>query len=245
MCDVCGALPEWMTERVEPGDTATRRRGDAAKRRQQAPPPPPQAPVPSHYAVTPSRERDGPVDSDLIEYLREWRRNVARRQGVPAFMILHDSSLEDLVRKNPSNLRELLAVEGIGERKAEIYGAEIFAALEKYRGGVRATMAQAPTVSPADETMRLLAEGKTFAQIAEIRGRQLATVVGMVADLVEKGRLDYRVEWVGEDAQRQIEEAAQRLGFQWLKPLREALPPEITYEQIRLVVACLRAQQTR
>jgi len=93
--------------------------------------------------------------------------------------------------------------------------------------------------------MRLLAEGKTFAQIGEIRGRQLATVVGMVADLVEKGRLDYRVEWVGDDAQRQIEEAAQRLGFQWLKPLREALPTEITYEQIRLVVACLRAQQKR
>ena len=51
------------------------------------------------------------------------------------------------------------------------------------------------------------------------------------------GRLEYRVAWVGEANHRQIEEAVGRLGSQWLKPLREALPPEITYDQIRLVVA--------
>ena len=64
---------------------------------------------------------------------------MAQRNGVPAFMILHDTSLEDLVRKNPTNLRELLRVSGIGERKAEIYGAEIFAALESFRRGGRAS----------------------------------------------------------------------------------------------------------
>ena len=90
--------------------------------------------------------------------------------------------------------------------------------------------------------MRLLREGKSFAEIAEIRGRQVATVVNMVADLVEKRRLAYRTEWVGEAAQRAIEEAIGRLGSQWLKPLRETLPPEISYEQIRLVVSYVRAQ---
>ena len=52
--------------------------------------------------------------------------------------------------------------------------------------------------SPAEETMRLLAEGKSFEEIAQIRGRQFQTVINMVADLVEKGRLEYRLEWVGE-----------------------------------------------
>jgi len=88
--------------------------------------------------------------------------------------------------------------------------------------------------------MRLLAEGRSFEQIAEIRGRQLSTVVSMVADLVEKGKLDYRMEWVGEENHGRIEEAIRRLGSQWLKPLREALPADITYEQIRLVVAFVR-----
>ena len=60
---------------------------------------------------------------------------------------------------------------------------------------------------------------------------------------MEKGRLEYKVEWVGEEAHRQIEEAASRLGVQWLKPLREALPESITAEQIRLVVAFLRRRE--
>lgn len=81
--------------------------------------------------------------------------------------------------------------------------------------------------------------------MAQIRGRQLATVANLVADLIEKGRLEYQMEWVGAEHHRQAEEAVHRLGSQWLKPLREALPPEITYEQIRLVVAFVRRAETR
>ena len=91
--------------------------------------------------------------------------------------------------------------------------------------------------------MRLLGEGKSFTEIAEIRGRQLSTVVNCVADLVEKGKLAYRTEWVGEEAHTQTRAAIDRLGSQWLKPLREALPPEISYEQIRLVVAQVRSEK--
>ena len=238
MCDVCGTIPEWLGT-PQPAEAAA----PAAPRRLREPAPAPAAasPVPPAPPATPARASGAPgIDENLLNYLREWRRVVARRNGVPAYIILHDTSLEDLCRKNPSNLRQLLRVSGIGERKAEIYGAEIFAALESYRRGVRASQVPVQASSPAEETLRLLDEGKTFAQIAEIRNRQLSTVVGMVADLIEKGRLDYRTEWVGEEPERQIEEAAGRLGYQWLKPLREALPPEITPEQIRLVVARLR-----
>jgi uncharacterized protein YpbB len=47
---------------------------------------------------------------------------------------------------------------------------------------------------------------------------------------------------VGEEAHLRVAETIHRLGSQWLKPLREALPQEITYDQIRLVVAFERAQ---
>jgi ATP-dependent DNA helicase RecQ len=231
MCDVCGAVPEWLA--------APEAAAASVPSKPSPKPAPKPAPVREIEPAPPGRAATA-VDEDLLNYLREWRRTVARRNGVPAFMILHDTSLEDLCRKNPSNLRELLRVSGIGERKAEIYGAEIFAALESYRRGVRASQVPVHANSPAEETLRLLAEGRSFAEIAEIRGRQLSTVVGMAADLIEKGRLEYRSEWVGAEAERQIEEAAARAGVQWLKPLREVLPPEITHEQIRLVVAKLR-----
>jgi ATP-dependent DNA helicase RecQ len=178
---------------------------------------------------------------DLIDFFKQWRLQVAHLAGVPAYIVLSDASLEELCRKGPSNLRELLGVSGIGERKAELYGREIFAAFEAFRKGARAAAKEADRVSPAEETIRLLAQGKSFEEIAQIRGRQVSTVVNLVADLVEKGALEYRVEWVGEANHKRIEEAVRRLGSQWLKPLREALPPEITYEQIRLVVAWVRS----
>jgi uncharacterized protein YpbB len=53
------------------------------------------------------------------------------------------------------------------------------------------------------------------------------------------------VEWVGEENHRRIEETVRRLGSQWLKPLREALPAQITYDQIRLVVAFVRRDEAK
>jgi ATP-dependent DNA helicase RecQ len=216
MCDVCGNIPEYL----------------------KAPPPEEKAAAPKkrrrEEGRTPQPEAAG---RELLGYFKEWRRIAAQRAAVPAYVILSDAALEDLCRKRPANLRQLLTVTGIGERKAELYGAEIFARFEAFDKGARAAVREVAQVSPAEETLALLAEGKTFAEIAQIRGRQVSTVVNMVSDLIEKGRLAYREEWVGAENQRRITEAIERLGSQWLKPLREALPPEITYEQIRLVVA--------
>ena len=90
----------------------------------------------------------------------------------------------------------------------------------------------------------MLTEGKTFEEIARIRGRQLNTVISFVAELVERGDLEFRTDWVGAEKHEQIAEACARLGSNLLKPLKEALPPEISYGEIRLVVAHLHQKQT-
>ena len=218
MCDVCGNIPEWMSAPAAPVAVTRKRAPEPAR------PAPPQPAQPS-------------AARDLLDLFKEWRRRAAQQAEVPAYVVLSDAALEDLCRKQPANLRELLGVTGIGERKAELYGREIFAVFEAYRKGARAVSRERAAESPADETLRLLGEGRNFEEIAQIRGRQLSTVVTMVAELVEKGRLDYRIEWVGDETHERIEEAVRRLGSQALRPLKDALPPDITYEQIRLVVA--------
>ncbi len=218
MCDACGNVPEWLNA-----------------------PPAAEKPVAARKKPVAAPAPAAPID--LLDFFKEWRRRTAQAAGVPAYVVLSDAALEDLCRKRPANLRDLLGVSGIGERKAELYGAAIFAAFEAFDKGARAAARQETQVSPAGQTIQLLAEGKTFDEIAQIRGRQASTVVNMVADLVEKGRLEYRVEWVGEVHHRQILDAVERLGSQWLKPLRDALPSEITYDQIRLVVAFARRTQ--
>ncbi len=241
MCDVCGNVPEWL--KVPPEETLAVTKKRRPKWDADSIPAPPGSwataggPEPAPRTPVPSANRD------LVEFFKEWRRRAAQSAAVPAYIVMSDATLEDLCRKQPANLRELLEVTGIGERKAELYGGAIFAAFAAFRNGARAAAREVAQVSPADETIRLLSEGKTLEEVAEIRGRQLQTVVNLVADLVEKGRLEYRLEWVGAEPHRQAEEAVRRLGSQWLKPLREALPQEISYEQIRLVVAYVRRAQ--
>ena len=75
------------------------------------------------------------VDSELIEYMREWRRSVAHVQGVPAFVVMHDTTLEELCRKQPKSVQELMSVSGIGIKKSQTYGLKIIEALNKFRAG--------------------------------------------------------------------------------------------------------------
>jgi uncharacterized protein YpbB len=79
-----------------------------------------------------------------------------------------------------------------------------------------------------------------MAEIATIRQRQLDTVANTIATLVENGEVEFDDNWVDATRRSVIEAACTRLGTQRLKPLKEACPPEVTYEEIRLVVARLR-----
>jgi superfamily II DNA helicase RecQ len=54
---------------------------------------------------------------------------------------MHDSSLDELCRVQPLTIPQLLQVHGFGQRKASIYGEQIFAALKRFRGGARAVTA--------------------------------------------------------------------------------------------------------
>ncbi len=72
------------------------------------------------------------VDPDLRAYLREWRRNTAKENGLPAFVVLHDTSIDDLCRKRPTSMSQLEGIFGLGERKIEQYGREILDALARF-----------------------------------------------------------------------------------------------------------------
>jgi len=80
------------------------------------------------------------ADDGLGDYLREWRRSTAKRLGMPAFIVMHDTSLEELCRVRPKSLRELNSITGFGERKIEAYGEQIIEALREFERGARAVI---------------------------------------------------------------------------------------------------------
>jgi ATP-dependent DNA helicase RecQ len=216
-CDVCAELPDWFAEPKE--------RKSAPRVRKPAP-----------VAASPASG----ADSSLLEYMREWRRLVSVRDNVPAYIVLHDAGLVDLCSKLPSTLEDLLSVTGIGVRKAELYGQGILDALAEYRKGARAIKREESKVSPADETRRLLAEGRGFEEIARIRERRLNSVIDLVADMVERGVVDFEESWLPAGRKHQIEEAAAALGVDRMKPIKDALPEDVSYGEIRLVVSQLK-----
>jgi len=223
-CDVCGTTAEWMAK--SPAAAAERRSAAGRKRL-------PLLPVP----VT----AEGAEAEELREYLREWRRAMAKERNVPAYIVLHDSSLEEICRRPPKFLAELLEIPGIGERKAEVYGQPILDALKKFDQGERASRSERKA-KPVDETLRLLSEGLTLEEIAEARGRQLSTIVNAVANLLETGQVEFQPAWVSPEKQSVIGAACARVGFERLKPVKDILPPEITYDEIRLVVGKIRRE---
>jgi ATP-dependent DNA helicase RecQ len=229
-CDVCKAAPEWLTEKVTPAAARRTFVGAGA--------------TGVRVAASPVAE----ADQELREYLREWRRTTAKEQGMPAYVVLHDSSLDEICRLKPSSLAELMTITGIGERKADLYGEGILSAVRQYREGARAAAPAEKKTAPALETLHLLTEGKSFEDIARIRGRQISTVVNAVAVLVEKGEVEFRPEWIDRNKLAVIEAACSTLGLEKLerlKPLKDSLPPEITYDEIRLVVARMRREGSK
>jgi hypothetical protein len=233
-CDICAGTPDWL----EVEDTRSRRRREKAGRT-------------TREKRTAGEQSIGGAplsvpDAQLREYLREWRRNTARDLGVAAFVVLHDTTLDALCAAKPTTLQALRAVSGFGDKKVERYGREILDALQRFNKGERASNNWHATASqPRQDTLQLLGEGRTFEEIAQIRSRKVSSVVDMVVKLMEDGELKFEAKWFSAERYAQIADAIQRFGKERLKPVKEALPEEITYGEIRLVAAHLRIQQSQ
>jgi len=66
----------------------------------------------------------GPVATRLAK-LKAWRAETARARNVPAYVVFHDATLEDMARVAPGTYLALGAIGGVGARKLEAYGEEI------------------------------------------------------------------------------------------------------------------------
>jgi DNA helicase-2/ATP-dependent DNA helicase PcrA len=75
-------------------------------------------------------EPDRPAaDDPTVKALKAWRLERARKDEVPAFVVFHDSTLEEIARRRPKELWELAKVSGVGPTKLERYGDEVLATL--------------------------------------------------------------------------------------------------------------------
>ena len=72
------------------------------------------------------------VDRALFERLRSVRLEIARSRGVPPYVVFHDATLREMARLRPTSLDGLLAVKGVGTRKADDLGETFLTAIRSH-----------------------------------------------------------------------------------------------------------------
>lgn len=72
-----------------------------------------------------------PLDASTLDALKDLRTRLAVSQGVPSYIIFSNATLEEMARRKPTTMADLLKVPGVGEYKAERYGKAFLAVLRK------------------------------------------------------------------------------------------------------------------
>ena len=78
----------------------------------------------------PKARRDTASDTGLLGALKRTRQEIARKNGIPAFMVFSDAALLDMCRRQPRTETEFLEVSGVGQVKLERYGEAFLAVLK-------------------------------------------------------------------------------------------------------------------
>ena len=82
-----------------------------------------------------SSERESQHSSSklsLVDLLREKRLELANEQGVPSYIIFHDSTLEGMAKIRPNDLEAMSYISGVGEKKLDKYGDSFLAIIKSF-----------------------------------------------------------------------------------------------------------------
>ncbi len=143
---------------------------------------------------------------ELFNQLRQWRKEKADEQKMPAYTVLSQSALINISNLLPNNDKELLLISGIGEKTAEKYGRDIlqivdaciiqydyektdFSSIQPQKREKSKMNTEKGKVSTFEITLQLLNEGLSIDQIVERRGLAKSTIEGHVLKLIQANRL--------------------------------------------------------
>ncbi len=82
--------------------------------------------------ITNAKSSGATADDKLVKLLKDLRKKVASKQGVPPFAVFQDPSLDDMALKYPMNLEEMSKVHGVGEGKARKFGKDFVKLISTY-----------------------------------------------------------------------------------------------------------------
>ena len=194
-----------------------------------------------------SATTDAQLNEPLFEQLRALRKGLASERNVSAFVIFYDSTLRQIAADLPTTREDLLRMSGVGARKADDFGELFLACVRDY---VQQTGAQPLTLQPVPqppripskgpavlESVMLFRAGKSVQEIAAARDRAPSTIMGQLEAAIAAGEALDLDRLVGAEKRRVIECAIAEFGSSLLKPIKERLGDDCSYDEIRIVRA--------
>jgi ATP-dependent DNA helicase RecQ len=181
-----------------------------------------------------------PQDEPLWEALRALRRQLSEEAGVPPYVIFHDASLQEMVKKRPKTTADMRYIPGVGDQKIKRYGATFLSEIAKFP---LAELLNNHLSATVNETLLLYQEGLSVGEIAQRRESKESTIYGHLADAIETGLLDVREVLSLENNEYQsivlMIESLEDESKGRIKPIYEALDEEYDYGVIRCVQASI------
>lgn len=181
------------------------------------------------------------VDEPLFEALREVRLRLAQEQGVPPYVIFHDSTLVDMASSRPANDDSFRFISGVGEKKLERYGKDFLVVIKDHPLSALLDNDLSDTIN---ETLVLFDEGLALEEIAEKRELNITTVYGHLSDAIAEGLLEVDdVVSLDESEINRVADVIELMSGEdegRLKPAFEALDGEYDYGILRCIRAAVR-----
>lgn len=196
---------------------------------------------------------DTKMNSGLFEILRVLRKEIADAEEMPPYVIFHDSSLKAMATHLPRNRSDFLNINGVGESKLEKYGEMFLEKIDAYCIEHKIEVSNEHKMEPRQlhkhsnpvntkastfqETMQLCKQNLSIEEIAQKRELAPSTIASHIEKLINSGE-DISIDrFVADDKQKHILKVLSLLGSEALKPIKEELGDDYTYEEIRLVRA--------
>ncbi len=173
---------------------------------------------------------------ELWEALRHCRSELAKAQGVPPYVIFHDSTLMEMAEQCPQTEEQFSKISGVGVQKQKKYAADFLQIIKNYNGVTEKDQRTSTVLS----SLQLFNQGLDIEAISKARSLSITTIYNHASQLIREGsltlgqviELDSRDMEVIESAfiEHGLTEDGQRL-----KPVYEALGEAYSYHILRCV----------
>jgi len=172
-------------------------------------------------------------EAGLLGSLKILRKEIAQSEGVPAYVVFNDATLEEMAAEKPLHLVEMGEISGVGKHKLNKYGEIFLKTIREETLGSKAPKNVKGKTYIA--TYQFLQEGKSVEEIALMRNLNPLTIYSHIGHLYEKEEITDISRYISEKDCKTIGKAWEKLNRpEALKPLADYFEAKYEYYQLRL-----------